>query len=225
LAKQLTLDLGHRAALERDDFLVTPSNAAAVALVDQWPHWPSHAAVIVGAAGSGKTHLALVWQKQAQAKFAPAAGFGREDVPQILENGAAVIDNLQEGQLTETTVFHLLNYAQETKGSVLFTASQWPLQHLVLPDLKSRLGALPVAQISQPDDALLRGVLVKQFNDRQIAIDDALLSFLMTRMPRSLEFARQLVERIDKEAMEQRASVTRAFASKVLSQLQNQDLL
>jgi chromosomal replication initiation ATPase DnaA len=217
LAKQLTLDLGHRAAFGRDDFLVTPSNAAAVALVDQWPHWPSHAAVIVGAAGSGKTHLALVWQKQAQAKFAPAAGFGREDVPQILESGAVVIDNLQDGQLAETTVFHLLNHAQQTKSSILFTATHWPLPELVLPDLKSRLSALPVAVVLQPDDALLRGVLVKQFNDRQIAVDEALVSFLVTRMPRSLEVARQLVERIDIEAMEQRASVTRAFASKVLS--------
>jgi chromosomal replication initiation ATPase DnaA len=91
------------------------------------------------------------------------------------------------------------------------------LPELVLPDLKSRLSALPVAVVLQPDDALLRGVLVKQFNDRQIAVDEALVSFLVTRMPRSLEVARQLVERIDVKAMEQKASVTRAFASKVLS--------
>ncbi len=60
--QQLTLDLAHSPALGREDFLVSPSNAAAFALVDQWPNWPTHGAVIVGPPGSGKSHLASVWQ-------------------------------------------------------------------------------------------------------------------------------------------------------------------
>jgi chromosomal replication initiation ATPase DnaA len=225
VAKQLSLDLGHRAAFGRDDFLVTPSNATAVGVVDQWPQWPAHAAVIVGPAGSGKTHLTMVWQSLSQARIAPASGFGVDDVPSVLASGAAIVEDVHLQYLSETALFHLLNHARQTNATVLFTSLTWPLQQLALPDLKSRLSALPVAQILPPDDALLRGVLVKQFNDRQIAVDEALISYLVTRMPRSLDVARQLVARIDAEAMEQGASVTRAFAGKILSQFESPEFL
>jgi chromosomal replication initiation ATPase DnaA len=225
VARQLSLDLGHRAAYGRDDFLVTPSNAPAVALVDQWPNWPSHAAVIVGAGGSGKTHLAQVWQNRSAAFVVENEQFVADDVPQILAGRAAIVEDMHRKLFDERAVFHLLNHARQTNGTVLFTSAQWRLQDVALPDLKSRLGALPVAHILPPDDALLRGVLVKQFNDRQIAVDEALVSFLLTRMPRSLDVARQLVARIDAEAMEQGASITRAFASKVLLQFENPELL
>ena len=225
VAKQLSLDLGHRAALDRDDFLVTPSNAAAVGIVDQWPQWPAHAAVIVGPAGSGKTHLAMVWQKRSHAFIVPPQGFGVDDVPEVLANGVAIVENLHLNQVSETALFHLFNHARQNNGTVLFTSAVWPLQNLALPDLKSRLAALPVAHILPPDDALLRGVLVKQFNDRQIAVDEALVSYLVTRMPRSLDVARQVVARIDARAMEQGVDVTRVLAGKILSELENPELL
>ncbi|HVJ77827.1 MAG TPA: hypothetical protein VM620_08335, partial [Hyphomicrobium sp.] len=60
--EQLVFELPHRAAMGLEDFLVSDSNAAAVALVDRWPDWPIGAAVLVGPRGSGKTHLATVWQ-------------------------------------------------------------------------------------------------------------------------------------------------------------------
>ena len=44
-------------------------------------------------------------------------------------------------------------------------------------------------------------------------------------MPRSLDVARQVVARIDAEAMEQGAAVTRAFAARILSQFENPELL
>ncbi len=225
MAKQLSLDLGHRAAFGRDDFLVTPSNATAVSLVDQWPQWPTHAAVIAGAAGSGKSHLAMVWQNRSHAVFAPSQGFGIDDVPALLFKGAAIVENLHQKLVPEAAMFHLLNYARQTNATVLFTSASWPLLGLALPDLTSRFSALPVAHILPPDDALLRGVLVKQFNDRQIATDEALISYLVTRMPRSLDVARQLVARIDAEAMEQGAAVTRSFAVKILSQFENPEFL
>jgi chromosomal replication initiation ATPase DnaA len=225
VAKQLSLDLGHRAAFDRDDFLVTPSNATAVGIVDQWPQWPTHAAVIVGPAGSGKTHLAMVWQKRSNAFIVLPSGFGVDEVPVVLSNSAAIVENLHLAQVSETALFHLLNHARQNNATILFTSTVWPLQLVALPDLKSRLSALPVAHILPPDDALLRGVLVKQFNDRQIAIDEALVSYLVTRMPRSLDVARQVVARIDAEAMEQGAAVTRAFAARILSQFENPELL
>ena len=64
---QLALDLRHRVAMGREDFLVSPSNADAVAWIDRWPDWPGPALVIVGPPGSGKTHLGQVWRQPAGA--------------------------------------------------------------------------------------------------------------------------------------------------------------
>ncbi len=217
MARQLTLDLALRPALGRDDFLVAPSNRAAVALVDQWPNWPAHAAIILGAPGSGKSHLAHVWQGRAQARVTALAALTIETVPEILATGAVVLEDAAEGQVPETALFHLLNLAKANNGHVLLTATAAPQSWgIALPDLRSRLIAIPAVTIAQPDDALLRGVLVKLFADRQISIDEPLVSFLVTRMPRSLDFAREIVARIDEAALEQGAEVTRHFVSRIL---------
>jgi chromosomal replication initiation ATPase DnaA len=88
-----------------------------------------------------------------------------------------------------------------------------------LPDLVSRLKAASLAQLGAPDDALLRGVLVKLFSDRQIAVDEATISFMLSRMERSLAMARRLVAEIDARALEARAEVTRPFIAKILAEL------
>ncbi|HLB80138.1 MAG TPA: DNA replication protein, partial [Dongiaceae bacterium] len=66
-ASQLPLDLGHRPALRRDDFLVAPCNRAAVAWLDRWPDWPGPALAVHGPPGCGKTHLASVWRARSGA--------------------------------------------------------------------------------------------------------------------------------------------------------------
>jgi chromosomal replication initiation ATPase DnaA len=220
VGKQLVLDLPLRPAMGRDDFLVAPSNAAAVALIDQWPRWPSYGAILLGPHGSGKSHLATVWQQKTGARVTEAPALQERDVPAVLTNKSLVIENLSARPLDEAALFHLLNLAKGEGASVLFTTTQ-PIAALALrlPDLLSRLSALPIAAIAPPDDSLLRGVLVKHFSDRQIAVDEALVSYLLARMPRSLEMARQVVAAIDAAALEHKTEVTRAFAGKVLARL------
>ncbi len=225
MGKQLVLDLPLRPALGRDDFLVAPSNAAAVALIDQWPRWPSYGAILLGPHGSGKSHLATVWQQKAGAQLIEASDLRKEGVPAALSSKALVIENLSGLPLDEAALFHMLNLAKKVGASVLFTTAQ-PIAALALklPDLVSRLGALPVAVIASPDDSLLRGVLVKHFADRQIAVDEALVTYLLTRMPRSLDMARRVVAAIDDAALEQKTEVTRSFAGKVLARLLQPEL-
>ncbi len=225
MGQQLTFDLGLRPALGREDFFVAPSNAAAVALVDQWPNWPSRAAILVGPPGSGKSHLAEVWRQNSGARTVVAQTVSVDLVPDLISDGAVVVENLSAGRFEENAMFHLINLAHQTGGHLLFTAQTWPLQSLLLTDLASRLGALTVATILPPDDALMRGVLVKLFEDRQISVDEALISYLLVRMPRSLDTARQLVAQIDAAALEQGADVTRSFAGKILTAFESPELL
>ena len=223
--RQLVLELPHRQALGRDDFLVTESNSAAVALIDHWPDWPAHVAMIVGPPGSGKSHLVEVWRQRSNAARVQVTDVNVETTPELLLSGAAAIEDAAP-PLNERGLFHLLNLARQQGNSVLLTAQTRP-EHwkIALPDLLSRLKAVPVLEILPPDDALLRGVLVKLFFDRQIAAAESTISFMLARMPRSLGAARLLVAEIDRRAMEERAEVTRPFVAKVMSDFSAPGLL
>jgi chromosomal replication initiation ATPase DnaA len=217
-ARQLPLALPHRTALGREDFLVAPSNAAAVAMIDRWPDWPSHAILLVGPGGSGKSHLVEVWRQLSGARRVAADGLRPMDVPTLLDTGNLALEDAPGAHLDETALFHLMNLAREQGARLLITAATHPPSWgVALPDLQSRLRAAPVVELGPPDDVLLRGVLVKLFADRQLAVDEPLVSFLLTRMPRSLDAARLLVAEIDRRALEERAEVTRSFAARVLA--------
>jgi chromosomal replication initiation ATPase DnaA len=222
-SRQLVLDLPLRQALGRDDFLVTNSNSAAVALIDQWPHWPSYGAIIVGPPGSGKTHLVEVWRHMSNAPVCHANALTIEAVPELLQSGALAIE--AAGAFDERALFHALNLAKQQGNHILIAANAAPSTWKVeIPDLLSRLKALPVVEILAPDDALLRGVLVKLFADRQIAVDEATITYILFRMPRSLEAARALITQIDQQAMVERAEITRPFVARVMANFTNPGL-
>ena len=56
-------------------------------------------------------------------------------------------------------------------------------------------------ELGEPDDDLLRRVLVKLFADRQLAVDSAVVDYIVVRMERSLQAANALVDDLDREAL------------------------
>jgi chromosomal replication initiation ATPase DnaA len=224
-ADQLAFDLPHRAATGRDDFLVSAANEAAVAAVDAWPNWPNPVLVLAGEPGSGKSHLADVWRARSGARLVDASQLSRDAVPALLETHAVVVEDAPGSALDEVALFHLINLARETGGSILMTARKLPAQwNVSLPDLRSRLNAAQVVALGDPDDALLRGVLVKLFADRQLAVGEAVISYMVTRMERSFEAARLLVAAIDARALEERAEITRGLVARVMQEEFEPDL-
>lgn len=223
MGEQLAFDLPHRPALGADDFLVSDCNSLAVRLIDVWPQWPSPANFIVGPPGSGKTHLANVWSLKSEAISICPDSRGAFDLGGLAEAKAVVIEDLDRAKIDEASLFHLLNTVAERRMSLLLTgrepATQWDV---ALPDLISRLRAIPVVAIGSPDDMLLRAVLLKHFSDRQLEVDPAVIAFLGTRMERSMDAARQLVALMDVSALGARRRITRPFAAEILSKLQRE---
>ncbi len=215
---QLIFDLALRPALSREDFLVTESNAAAVALVDQWPVWPSYAAAIIGPPGSGKSHLAEVFRQRSHAQRITADELTVADVPHLTATKSLVIEDCDAAPFDETALFHTFNLARQNSYHLLLTAVVEPRSwNISLPDLASRLNATPVVPILLPDDTLLRGAMIKQFNDRQLAVTEPVIAYLVQRMPRSLDAVRAIVDEIDQRAMVERAEITRPFVARILS--------
>lgn len=214
--RQLVLALDHSVSFARDDFLRGPSNAAAVALIERWPDWPDRVVALIGPEGSGKSHLAAIWTETTGARILSARLLAVTDLPTALATGALVVEDLESFDLDERALFHLINLAREEGAYVLLTG-RLPLTGLAVTirDLASRLRALPVVTLAPPDDGLLRSLIVKLAADRQLAVDDALVNYLVNHIERSFAAARVAVQRLDEEALRQRRPVTRALAAEL----------
>ena len=70
--------------------------------------------------------------------------------------------------------------------------------------------------LSPPDDQLFRALIVKFCADRQLSIDETVVSYLASRIERSYVAARRAVELLDTEALRQGRPVTRALAAELL---------
>lgn len=215
--RQLAFALPHAESLTRDNFLEGPANEAALSLIESWPDWPNRIMLLVGPEGSGKSHLAAIWAELAGARATSAHALTAAAVPGALATGALVVEDLKPSGFDERAMFHLLNLAREDDASVLITARVPPSALAIeLRDLNSRLRAVPVVSLLQPDDLLFRGLIVKFCADRQLSIDEAVVSYLTNRIERSYAAARHAVDLLDSEALRLGRPVTRALAAELL---------
>lgn len=223
MTRQIPLKLEPHADFAAADFLQSEANRAALSLVQSWPNWALPSAVIWGPAGAGKTHLAHIWAERAEASvislndFVELALDALPDHPHISLDFAAA-DNPKPD---ERKLFHLLNIMRERKGGLLFVARTAPSRWTVaLPDLASRLKALPSAEVSSPDDGLFAAVLAKQFADRQLVIDRETVEYIAVRSERSFAAARRVVARLDQAALASRRPIGKRLAGEVMEALE-----
>lgn len=221
--RQLPLDLPVAQGFEIDDFLVSPSNEDAYSALDRWPEWSDPIAILVGSPGSGKSHLAAIWATKSHAWTISRAELTERRVPELISNGALVIEDCDRKQGDEAALFHLMNAARERRCFVLMTASSepghWQIQ---TPDLLSRLRLAPIIPLHDPDDALLGAILVKMFVDRQIIVDTGVIDLIKLRSERSIVSIRDIVARIDREGLARGKRITRAL---VLDIMRNDEAL
>ena len=214
---QLAFDLPHRAALGAEDFLVSDCNDAAVRLVDAWPQWPEPVQLLMGPPASGKTHLVRVWQGRSGGVALDRTRLGVEVIDRLPAQMSIAVEDADRAGYDEKTLFHVLNLAREKRLFVLLTSRCSPNRwETTLPDLTSRLSAVPVTEIGAPDEALLRTVMLKHFTDRQLDIDPKVLEFMAVRVERSLEAAAAAVEAVDRAALRAGRKINRQLVAETL---------
>jgi chromosomal replication initiation ATPase DnaA len=217
MPRQLRLSLRRPAPFSREEFVAGRSNAQALAAVDAWPDWPGGCLVLVGPEGVGKSHLAQAW-----AARRGAAVLDREQPDLAAADGRpALLEDVDQG-VGDEALFHLINLAPRG-GGLMMTARKPPaLWPAALPDLRSRLNALFVAEIEPPDDEVLEGVLRKFFRERSIKPAPEVYPYLLRRMPRSIASAREVVRRMDEDG---EGPISRLLARDILEEeMQNLDL-
>lgn len=210
MGRQLRLDLDRASTYDRAEFIASPANEDALRLLDGWPQWHGRVLALVGPAGSGKTHLACSWagatgafEWNARSELADVAGR-----PVLLEDADRGFD--------AEALFHLINMAA-AGGGLLLTARSAPSAWATdLPDLRSRLNAMQVALLEEPDDVVLLGVMSKLFRERHIRPPEDVLLYLIRRIERSVPAARAVVARLDEAAMAEQRPISRALAREIL---------
>lgn len=212
-AGQLVFDITPPPSFAAEDFVVGSCNAEARTLVETLA-WPTPIGVVVGQAGSGKSHLAHLFAE----RFEGALWFEGEALQP--DNAQPVIMDGLEHYVggDEDAIFHMLEAARAAQGPVLVTSREAP-ENLVLerPDTISRLRAGARANLGTPDDALFLAIAVKLFADRQLLVDPAIADYLLQRMERSYANLSKLIALIDERSLAAGRSITKPLAREVLT--------
>ncbi len=222
MPRQLRFDLPARPALGREDFFVSPANAAAVGMIEGWQGWSGRKLLLTGPSGAGKSHLVQVWAGLAAAKVVAAQDLTSADIPDLATRNIAVEDAqaIAGDRAAEEALFHLHNLALAEGQSLLLTADAPPQRWgLVLPDLASRMQGTTLVALEAPDDDLLAAVLMKLFADRQLSPAPDTIPYLVPRMARSFDAARRVVTALDDAALESGRAINRTLARHVLDKL------
>lgn len=212
--RQLPLPFAYAPDMTAADFLPAPSNAAALAWLERTEAWPQGRLALWGQEGSGKTHLLHVWAARVGAALLPGhalrLGGTAPDRPLAIDDADTA---------PEQPLLHLLNAAAEGGLGVLLAgrtpAARWAV---ALPDLASRLRATAAVEIRPAEDALLRALLARLLADRQVAVPEAVQSWLLTRLPRTPAAVREAAARLDRAALAAGGAVTRGLAAAVLDE-------
>jgi chromosomal replication initiation ATPase DnaA len=225
MERQLPLTLEHRRLMGREDFLVSPCNLEAVEWIDAYPEWHGADGVaVVGERGSGKTHMSWLFSEKSGAKVYSHAEICGQAFSEIVPVGGALAiddaDRIAGNESAEESLLHIVNYARECMTK-LFLTSGTPIAQagFDLDDLRTRLTEFPCANIYVPDDGLLRALLVKQFLERGIALEDDVIEFALSRIERNGMAVRHFVERADEASAAEKRRITIPFAKRILESL------
>lgn len=193
---QMALPFDWPADPRDDEFLIGPSNARGVQLLERWSTWPVMAVVVTGPRKSGRSLLARIF---------------------AAKTGGGLIDDAE--RQSETTVFHAWNRAQEERRPVVIVADAVPPEWTIkLPDLRSRITASPSVRLGDPDETLMQALFERQFLRRGLDARPDLIQWLVVRVERTHIALLRAVDLLDQAVLERHRRLSIPLARATLSE-------
>ncbi|MGJ8668319.1 MAG: HdaA/DnaA family protein [Oceanococcus sp.] len=184
--------------------------------------------LLLGPAGSGKSHLAqaccrLRWDQSRQAAYLPVADAPlQEDLLQgFTSAGLIVVDDLQALRpADELPLLRLVDRSRAANGKLLLCGRVWPDQ-LVLqtPDLRSRLQWGAMLELKALDEGGLASMLQHRAKLLGVHWSPRLAEFLLRRVPRDPAALVGVLEQAYQRAVETGRQITVPLLRDILDTL------
>lgn len=201
-----------------EDFFLSPANIDAFNYINRWPDWGegiySKQLLLSGERGSGKTHLAHIWKRASKAEI-----LEEKDLYFLQEHiihSALILEDIED--INEELLLHLINFSFENQQFLMMTSKYTSRElNFKLPDLKSRIFSIPMLTINSPEIDLLKAVLLKHLNDRQLKINPSTLEYVAMRLDRSFSKLIKFIEDLEQLSSSSKRSITIPLVKNLLN--------
>jgi len=204
-----------------EEICISTSNEAALDVIRDIQRWPSSALCLIGPPQSGLTTAALAWAKETQAELIDPKTFNELEHSAIeaFATKNLAIDNAELIRSSDN-LLSIINLARANNSSVLLTSrispANWPARGNA--DLKSRLESMPLVELDEPDEVLLRKRLISACRQRYLKLPDNAAEYLAKRMERSFAAIEDIAERLDAAMSEPGTKLSIKTARDVLNE-------
>ena len=201
-----------------DDFYVSKSNESALIILNKWPRWEKKFLNIYGERYSGKTHLINIFLKKFEGLKLNAKELKNDDLKKIKLYENIVIENLDKN-IDEKLIYTIFNFIdQENKYLIITSIKSISEIDFNLKDLRSRTKNFILQDIKKPDDNLMFALIFKSLSDRQISLDQKLISYIIKRIERSYGKINDFIYKIDELSLKKKKSIDLKLIKEVLGE-------
>ena len=201
-----------------DDFYISKSNESALIMLNKWPRWEKKFLNIYGERYSGKTHLVNIFLKKFKGLKLNANELKNDDLKKIKLHENIVIENLDKN-IDEKFIYTIFNFIdQENKYLIITSIKSIAEINFDLNDLRSRAKNFILQDIKKPDDKLMFALIFKSLSDRQISLDQKLISYIIKRIERSYCEINDFIYKIDELSLKKKKSIDLKLIKEVLGE-------
>jgi chromosomal replication initiation ATPase DnaA len=202
-----------------EDFCISQSNQDVCNYLRKWPNWDDHIINIFGPKKSGKTFLLTVFERKNSFLRVSASTLNKKTISSVLSQERLIIEDVEENT-DEELLFLLFNEFKNNNKYLVFSSTQDTSRiSFQLQDLLSRFKSILNLEISNPSDALLCSVLMKQLSEKQIIIKKELITHTIKRIERSYDSVNKFATMIDEESLKNKKKIDLKLINFVLSKI------
>ena len=203
---------------KNEDYYISKNDKHIFDLLMQWPKWDKNFLNISGEKFSGKTHLMNIFINKFQGIKLEAKSLDNEKIKEIKLNQNIILENLDE-KVDENLVYSLINSIELDNKYLIVTSCKSIVDiNFKLIDLRSRTKNFLLYNIPKPDDELIFALLLKNFSDRQISIEEKLINYIIKRIDRSYGKIFDFIYKIDEMSLKKKKSIDIKIIKEVLGE-------
>ena len=167
---------------------------------------------LFGPKKSGKTYIGNIWKKNNNAEIYRDNFY---DLLKIKSN--LLIDDFTE-IIDQEKLFHLINHCILNNSKILIISSTDINKiEVKTKDLLSRIRSFKYLNINQPDDDMLRNILLKLFIEKQFIINSyEIFDYIINRGNRTYESMNDIVEKLDYLSLQKKRQLTIPLIREIL---------